>query len=338
MKLDAPFIQLPMLYDVQILVDEVLAINESAWRPHPQGFAGNMMLPLVAVNGDPRNESFNGPMLPTPELERCVYLKQVLASFGATVGRTRLMRLSGGAEVSPHVDQGYYWSDRVRVHVPIITQSGVRFECGDAALNMAEGECWIFDTWRLHRVLNDDARSRIHLVCDTVGGADFWNLVAAGRPVGEGLEPIGWLPRRLPFREGGDSRIRFESYNVPAVMSPWELKHRLDFLLGELLPSPEIAIIREQVGSLFLAWRSVWAQDADSSRAEPEYRRLLDEFMFKVQPVASTLFLRNELPMMAVLIVMVASAAVVGRTPSRAINSLAPSGRPFGPNASIGSK
>lgn len=328
MKLDAPFVQLPMVYDAQLLADEISAIDASAWRPHPQGFAGNTMLPLVAVDGDPANQSFNGPMLPTPELKRCAYLQQVIASFGATVGRTRLMRLSGGAEVTPHVDQGYYWSDRVRVHVPIITQPGVRFECGEEALNMREGECWIFDTWRLHRVLNDDDRSRIHLVCDTVGGADFWNLVAAGKPVGRGSQSPGWQPQRIAFREGMEYPIRFESHNVPAVMSPWEIKHRLDFLVGEMRPSPAVVVVREQVESFFLAWRALWAQYADSPQGVPEYRQLLDRFMYRIQPVASTSVLQNDLPLMSVLVIMVASAAVVGNEASAAINSLAPKAKP----------
>ena len=58
------------------------------------------MLPLLAVGGAPANESFAGTMMPTPELLRCPYLMQVMASFGATLGRTRLMRLAGQAEVS----------------------------------------------------------------------------------------------------------------------------------------------------------------------------------------------------------------------------------------------
>ncbi len=91
------------------------------------------------------------------------------------------MRLSGQAEVTPHVDINYYWRERMRVHVPIITTLSVRFQCGDAEVNMAEGECWIFDTWRMHRVLNDSNHDRIHLVADTVGGRRFWDLVAAGR-------------------------------------------------------------------------------------------------------------------------------------------------------------
>lgn len=335
MKLDAPFIQLPMIYDAQLLADEVSAIEASAWRPHPQGFAGNTMLPLVAVDGDPGNESFNGPMLPTSALQACAYLRQVIASFGVTVGRTRLMRLSGGAEVRPHIDQGYYWSDRVRIHVPIITQPGVRFECGGEALNMREGECWIFDTWRRHRVLNDDGRSRIHLVCDTVGGADFWKLVGAGRPVGGGSPLPGWQPQRIDFREGAEHSIRFEAHNVPVVMSPWELKHRLDFLVGEMKPSPAVAIIKEQVEMLFLAWRASWAQHADSPRGIPEYRRLLDGFLFRIKPVASTSFLQNDLSLMAVLGLMVTRAAAVGSEASLANNSLAPKAKPAAGGATI---
>ena len=105
MKLDVPFVQLPMVYDAQLLAEEVSAIDASAWRPHPQGFAGNSMLPLVAVDGDPANQSFNGPMLPTAEVQGCAYLRRVIGSLGAAVGRARRVRLSGGAEVTPHVDQ-----------------------------------------------------------------------------------------------------------------------------------------------------------------------------------------------------------------------------------------
>ena len=139
MKLPRPFIRLPLLFDAGVLAAEIDALGEGVWRDHPQKFPGNSMLPLLAVGGDPANESFAGAMAPTPELLRCPYLVQVMASFGATLGRTRLMRLAGQAEVTPHVDQGYYWAERVRVHVPIVTQPTVRFECGAAVINMAAG-------------------------------------------------------------------------------------------------------------------------------------------------------------------------------------------------------
>ena len=122
MKLQVPFVQLPLKFNADLLAEEIAALDEDSWRPHPQGYPGNSALPLVSVECDPASDALRGAMALTPFLERCPYLMQVLESLGVTVGRTRLMRLSGQAEVSPHVDTAYYWWQRVRVHVPITTQ------------------------------------------------------------------------------------------------------------------------------------------------------------------------------------------------------------------------
>lgn len=323
MKLHASFVQLPISFDAQRMTEEIAGLGEACWRPHPQNFPGNSMLPLVAVNGEAGNESFNGAMRPTPELARCHYLQQVLASFGGTVGRTRLMRLSGGAEVKLHADQGYYWTERVRIHVPVVTQPSVSFECGDSVLNMAAGECWIFDTWRLHRVLNADNRSRIHLVCDTVGGEKFWDMVEAGKAVGIGAEPIGWEPKLIGFDPSSTSSIRFESHNVPFVMSPWELKRHMDFLLDEMVPTSHTEPLRLQMTSLYRAWRAVWADLADSAQARPEYRRLLANFLAKVQPLVVGARLRNDLSLQGALTIMIARAAFVDDATAERGNSAA---------------
>ena len=66
MKLPLPFIQLPLTFDAPALAREIDALGESVWMPHPQGFPGNSMLPLIAVDGDAANESFGGEMRPTP--------------------------------------------------------------------------------------------------------------------------------------------------------------------------------------------------------------------------------------------------------------------------------
>ena len=47
-----------------------------------------------------------------------------MASFDTVVGRSRLMRLAGAAEVSAHYDMHYNWYQRVRIHVPIVTDPG----------------------------------------------------------------------------------------------------------------------------------------------------------------------------------------------------------------------
>ena len=285
MKLPVPFIQLPLRFDADALAAEVLALGEGVWRDHPQKFPGNSMLPLLAAGGEPTNESFIGEMSPTPELLLCPYLMQTIASLGAVAGRTRLMRLAGQAEVTPHVDQGYYWTDRVRVHVPIVTQPTVRFECDGVTINMAAGECWIFDTWRQHKVENDANRSRIHLVVDTVGGPVFWDLVARGRHHDVAME--GWVPRTVT-PGATPAQLARERYNIPVVMSPWEIHYHLHGLLDEADQASSLTRNARQLSETFFrTWRSLWVQHGDSGNGIDQYADALYQFLGNIpQPIA----------------------------------------------------
>lgn len=309
MKLQVPFIQLPLSYDADVLAAEVAAVDAGAWRPHPSALPGNSMLPLISVGGDPGDEGFAGAMAPTPLLRECPYLMQVLASFGAILGRTRLMRLAGQAEVARHVDQGYYWAERVRVHVPIVTQPSVRFECGDAAINMGAGECWIFDTWRQHRVLNDADLPRIHLVADTMGGGDFWGQVARGRA--PGYRPTGtWQPRHVAPQPGAVPALACEAVNVPTVMSPWELNTHLGMLFADALPHPQLAQVHHHAQRFAQSWRGLWARYGESREGHPHYRRELGRFIEEVQGPAQAIVLRNEVTWFSAMMTLVAKVAV----------------------------
>jgi hypothetical protein len=307
-KLQMPFLQIPLLFDAAALAAEIDALGESVWKPHPQGFAGNSMLPLVAVNGEPDNEAFAGAMRPTPHLQRCRYLQQALASFGVTVGRTRLMRLAGQAEVTRHADQGYYWAERMRIHVPIVTQPTVLFECDGQTINMAAGECWIFDTWRQHRVLNDAVESRIHLVCDTVGGAAFWELAAKGRL--HDAPRAGWPARHVAADANVPVDFACETFNVPAVMTPWELWQHLSFLIAESLPHPQLPMLQQQVLRFVRQWKGLWAQYGDSPAGRAQFRAAFDAFASGARPLAQGVTLRNEMPFFQVMMVMISRVAV----------------------------
>lgn len=291
MKLQVPFIQLPLRFDAQVLADEVVALGESVWRPHPQGFPGNSALPLIAVHGNPDDDAVQGPMRPTPHLARLPYVRRVLASLGAVCGRTRLMRLSGEGEVSPHVDVDYYWREHMRVHVPITTQPDVRFYCGDRSIHMAAGECWIFDTWQRHRVVNAARESRIHLVADTVGGAGFWPLVSTSRIPGE--PPPDWTPQFIPPLAGTEQELRFESVNLPAVMSPWELREHLTFVLDEAEAHPDCAAVQQLAGHFARHWRSLWAYYGESQDGTGEYRSALQTFWQEIHRIGQNIKLRN---------------------------------------------
>ncbi|HEX4480493.1 MAG TPA: sulfotransferase [Rudaea sp.] len=308
MKLGFPFIQLPLRFDAAALASELSALDESEWRPHPQGFPGNSALPLVAVNGEPDNDGLVGPMRPTSYLERLPYLGKVLRSFGAVLGRTRLMRLSGQAEVSPHIDQAYYWAERMRIHVPIVTQPRVMFYCGDATIHMAAGECWIFDTWRLHRVHNDGDNMRIHLVADTIGGEDFWDLMKRSRPSQAGK--TGWPVRDVPPGSANAAPLQFETVNVPRVMTPWELDMHLRFLFGELKPHPSMKEVSGATLEFVRNWQATWSRYGDAVEGFPDFRRILDRYIGQMQRIATQLVLRNDLPFLKTARIMVLNAAL----------------------------
>jgi hypothetical protein len=274
MKLRVRFLQLPILFDAQRLAAEVAAIPAGSWRRHPKGYPGNDALPLITTHGDPDSDARDGAMGPTPHLLACPYLMRVLEALGATWGRSRLMRLSGDAEVSAHVDTDYYWRDHMRVHVPIVTQPTVRFRCGAEETHMAAGECWVFDTWTLHSVHNDAARARIHLVADTVGGDGLLTLMEQGRSPRD-VRP-GWAPRRAALAEGPPPDLAYESRNAPTVMTPWELRDHLSFLMSEATPGhPQAPAVGQTLNRLRVNWHALWARSGDEAAARPAYAALL---------------------------------------------------------------
>ena len=268
MQLATPFVRIPLSFDADRLAAEVAQFSAAEWRPHPQGHPGNSALPFLAANGDPEDEGVAGPMRPTPFLDRCPYVRQVLAALETPLGRTRLMKLDARAEATAHVDINYYWQQRVRVHIPIVTFPEVEFICGDASTRMAAGECWIFDTWRMHNVLNPTARERIHLVADTVGSDTFWRMT-------EGAH----VTRTVPFRPGDEPVLRFESSNLPVVMTPWEIDSLWSNWLADACTGPaeasEIQAINAAVQPIFREWRSLWAEHGDRPAGWPQYSRLM---------------------------------------------------------------
>jgi hypothetical protein len=318
MKLQTRFIQLPVCFDAALLKAEIAELPDSAWLPHPQGFPGNDFLPLVSAGGDPLDDSFSGAMQPTRYLEACPYLVDVIASLGVSIGRTRLMRLTGHAEVTPHVDVHYYWRDRMRIHVPIVTQPTVRFICGDQDVNMREGECWIFDTWSKHRVINDAEASRVHLVVDTVGGEGFCELMLRGRAPDRD-EP-GWGPKLMaPFGASLDA-LDFETANMPSVMTPWEIRTHLSFLLQETdQAQPAFGPTVQATNRFIHVWRSLWSTFGDNRRGLARYGEALDEFANDLMRAgAQSLKMKNNYPLMASIQALILVCALAERSGAKA--------------------
>ena len=288
MRLPAPFIRLPLKFDVQRLQAELAMLGAASWVKHPNEIAGNSSVRLISVGGG-ENDEVNGAMLPTAQLRGSPYVRQVLASFGVVWGRSRLMKLAPGAEVPQHSDINYHWFSRVRLHIPIITWPEVRFYCGEEDVHMAAGEAWLFDNWRPHRVVNPTAEERIHLVADTSGTASFWQFALQSRNA-------GLTDRQHRFDPAMGAQPLTERTSLRPVMSPAEIEYLIMDLRADLAMRPDVAEQPGQVAHYHALlegfckdWRQLYLLHGEEASGWEEFLRLRDSLRSVSRDIASTM-------------------------------------------------
>lgn len=299
MDLSRPFIRLPFEFDSERLAEEVTALPHDAWMTHPSGMKGNSAVALISHDaGD--NDDFDGAMSVTRHLQRCPYVKQVMACFGEVLARSRLMRLAPSCEVSTHVDFNYHWYTRVRIHVPIVTDPNVIFYCADENLHMRPGECWIFNSWRRHRVVNGGKHDRVHLVIDTAGSSRFWRTVREMERFDphRDAQAIKQRIRRVPFEADKQVTIATEQYNTAPIMSPGEV----DALVTELVrdfednPNNDIRLVAHYIDILTdfkKDWRETWHRYGYQKDGWPHYQSVIDTLRQQLDPNPRALVTRS---------------------------------------------
>lgn len=302
MRLDRPLLKLPVRFCAETLAAEMRALPESAWVPHPNRIPGNDAVPLVTPGGR-ITDRFDGPMAPTEHLLNCPSIMQVMAEIGGVWGRSRLMGLGPGAQVPRHVDINYYWRTHMRIHIPIVTNPGVLFTCGEESVHMAPGEAWVFDSFRMHDVQNRGSEKRTHLVLDTVPGERLWSLIDEAQ--GAEAPPPPPAKRFSPTGRPIDN-LFFEQLNAPRIMSPWEIRCHIAFIRERVVPHGQVEPVFKRLDRFAQGWASVWARFGDSGDGVHEYQRLIAEVKRDLQPLgASGLVLSNEVPVEVALQEMV---------------------------------
>jgi hypothetical protein len=294
MRLKKPFLKLPIRFDAEALAAEVRALPPSAWTPHPTGFVGNEAVRLVTPAGED-SDAIDGPMAATESLTRCDYVRQLMAEIGGVWGRSRFMGLAAGREVPPHIDIHYYWRTHLRIHIPVITNPGVLFTCGDETVHMAAGECWVFDSFLRHDVQNKGDAQRIHLVLDTVGGGILPELMKAAE--------VGGTDARLfaPGTRDGSGLV-FEKLNSPKVMSPWEMRCHLAFTREKAGTDPGALAILDRVEMFIDAWAAAWARFGTDDAGRPTYEQLLQDVRASLSEMGvATLEMPNKIPLARML-------------------------------------
>ena len=268
MRLSKPLLQLPIRFDAERLAAEVNALPPSAWLPHPTGYPGNEAVPLVSPGGE-LNDGLDGPMGPTEHLERCPYIMDLMAELGCVWGRSRLMGLAAGADVPIHIDVHYHWRTHRRLHIPVITNPGVLFTCNDETVHMKAGECWLFDSFSLHKVQNKGTERRIHLVLDTVGSEKLWDLVEAAL--------AGAEPQEMSHGTTGNRQdLAYEQVNRPTVMSPWEMRQHVDYVFDHAPPEARESMLAKRLDRFITGWHAAWARFGTSDKGLSTYRGLIE--------------------------------------------------------------
>lgn len=182
-------IRLPMSFDPDRLVRDLDALSSVDWIAHfvKQNYQGDWsVIPLRGVAGaahpvtmiysDPTATAFED----TPMLACCPYFRQVLGAFACEVQAVRLMRLTPGSVILEHNDHDLDIESGVaRVHIPITTNPGVTFELNRRRVEMAPGSVWCLRLSDPHRVANNGAVDRVHMVADLV--VNDWLRTMLGR-------------------------------------------------------------------------------------------------------------------------------------------------------------
>jgi hypothetical protein len=82
------------------------------------------------------------------------------------IGRIIVANLKAGGSIKKHVDNGPYASQFDRYHIPIKTNDQVISYSPNDAVNMKEGELWLYPHQTEHWVENNGDTDRWHLVFD----------------------------------------------------------------------------------------------------------------------------------------------------------------------------
>jgi len=83
------------------------------------------------------------------------------------IGRVMFTHLPAGQSIPQHADtEGAYCNYYTRFHVPIQSEPGVRFQCGDECIEMTPGEVWWANIALPHSVVNQSQTPRVQLLVD----------------------------------------------------------------------------------------------------------------------------------------------------------------------------
>jgi Aspartyl/Asparaginyl beta-hydroxylase len=174
-------VRLGLRVDAARLAAEVAALPHEYWGTTAGRVGVHLGAESVFLRGYAPAEG-NRPIEDRSPLAQLPYTREIVyGQIPAPPLRCLLARLPAGAAIALHVDRAPYFSQTVRLHLPIITHEHAYMVCAGRCYVMRAGEVWALNNTAQHGVWNaDTSRARTHLICDFLPAAQLMALLAAG--------------------------------------------------------------------------------------------------------------------------------------------------------------
>jgi quercetin dioxygenase-like cupin family protein len=168
--------KLSFSFDAARLRADLERVEPSEWVPHfnTRYYEGVWSAAALRSVGGSATQIYPDPTAQaayadTPTLARCDNIRRALATFRCPLLSARLLKLEAGSRIREHRDYNLGYEDgEVRIHVPVVTSDEAEFYLGGRRVVMRAGESWYLNFNLPHRVENNGATDRIHLVVDCV--------------------------------------------------------------------------------------------------------------------------------------------------------------------------
>jgi hypothetical protein len=164
-------LRLPFHFDAERLKSDLARVAPDEWAPHYNAadyggvWRGAALRSASGLTTDLR--SVAGEFQDTALLDRCRSFREVVGAFQCRVKSVRLLGLASGSFIREHSDHALDFEDgEARIHVPVLTNSGVEFYLSGERLLLDAGGAYYVNVNLPHRVNNHSDSERVHLVID----------------------------------------------------------------------------------------------------------------------------------------------------------------------------
>jgi hypothetical protein len=139
----------------------IIELSKYNWRPvwEDKRYAGDHWMTCPLIEEFVKTQNFT-----TFELALVIESK-----MNCKIKNLMFYAMLPGGDIPPHRDMvGNVGLGGLRLHIPIVTNSGVNFMVAGKKVVMNPSELWALDTSYMHSVSNFGHENRIHLVMDVI--------------------------------------------------------------------------------------------------------------------------------------------------------------------------